>query len=141
MVVRATSAARARCGGAGRSLPPRYVAVARAIVHNQGIELVSVPYDPASGQTRVDALNNLGRRSLRRPGDPAANFFGVLEPVDALTDWAHQQGMPAIAVLNSTAAHCSRRPADGAARAPTSASATASRWARRSPRAAPISAS
>lgn len=84
------------------SLPPRYVAVARAIVHNQGIELVSVPYDPASGQTRVDALTTLAGEAYAALVIPQPNFFGVLEPVDALTDWAHQQGMLAIAVVNPT---------------------------------------
>ncbi len=34
---------------------PAYREVVRSIVHNQGIELVPVPYDPASGQTVLDA--------------------------------------------------------------------------------------
>ncbi|MBK6743217.1 MAG: aminomethyl-transferring glycine dehydrogenase subunit GcvPA [Hydrogenophilales bacterium] len=84
------------------TVPPRYVAVARAIVHNQGIELVSVPYDPASGQTRVEALAAFAGEPHAALVIPQPNFFGVLEPVDALTDWAHQQGMFAIAVVNPT---------------------------------------
>jgi len=78
---------------------PRYVAVARSTVKNQGIELVTVPYDPATGATDLAALDDI-------PGEAAAlvvpqpNFFGVLEPVDALTDWAHGRNMLAIAVVN-----------------------------------------
>jgi glycine dehydrogenase subunit 1 len=34
---------------------------------------------------------------------PQPNFFGVLEPVDELTDWAHANGMLAIAVVNPLA--------------------------------------
>ena len=81
---------------------PRYLAVARATVKNQGIELVTVPYDPATGSTDLAALDAL-------PGEAAAlvipqpNFFGVLEPVDALTDWAHGRNMLAIAVVNPLA--------------------------------------
>jgi len=43
------------------------------------------------------------------PGDftalviPQPNFFGVLEEVDALTDWAHQHNALVIAVVNPTA--------------------------------------
>jgi len=78
---------------------PRYVAVARSTVKNQGIELVTVPYDPATGATDLAALDAI-------TGDAAAlvipqpNFFGVLEPVDALTDRAHARGMLTIAVVN-----------------------------------------
>ena len=81
---------------------PRYVAVARATVKNQGIELVTVPFDPAKGTTDLAALQAL-------PGEAAAlvipqpNFFGALEPVDALTDWAHGRNMLAIAVVNPLA--------------------------------------
>ena len=34
---------------------------------------------------------------------PQPNFFGVLEPVDELTDWAHAQGALVIAVVNPIA--------------------------------------
>jgi glycine dehydrogenase subunit 1 len=84
------------------TLAPRYVAVARAIVRNQGIELVSVPYDPASGQTRGEALAAFAGEAFAALVIAQPNFFGVLEPVDALTDWAHQQGMLAIAAVNPT---------------------------------------
>ena len=81
---------------------PRYLAVARSTVKNQGIELVTVPYDEATGATDLDALDAI-------PGEAAAlvipqpNFFGVLEPVDALTDRAHARNMLAIAVVNPLA--------------------------------------
>jgi glycine dehydrogenase subunit 1 len=76
---------------------PRYRAVAQAMVKSQGIELVSVPYDPETGTTRVADLPDGTAAALVIP---QPNFFGALEPVDALTDWAHEHGMLAIALVN-----------------------------------------
>ncbi len=78
---------------------PRYVAVARSTVKNQGIELVTVPYDPATGATDLAALDALVGEAAALV-IPQPNFFGVLEPVDALADRAHARGMLAIAVVN-----------------------------------------
>lgn len=81
---------------------PRYLAVTRTTVKNQNIELVSVPFDPTTGVTDLAALDT-------QSGDfaalviPQPNFFGALEPVDALTDWAHAHNMLAIAVVNPLA--------------------------------------
>lgn len=81
---------------------PRYLAVTRATVKNQNIELVSVPFDITTGVTDLAALEAV-------TGDfaalviPQPNFFGALEPVDALTDWAHAHNMLAIAVVNPLA--------------------------------------
>jgi len=78
---------------------PRYVAVARSTVKNQGIELVTVPYDPATGATDLAALDAVAGEAAALV-IPQPNFFGVLEPADTLTDWAHARGMLAIAVVN-----------------------------------------
>ncbi len=86
-----------------RTVHPAYRRVVRNIVRNQGIELPELPYDPATGATSLEAL------AAYRGGDVAAlvipqpNFFGVLEDVDALTDWAAANGALAIAVVNPTA--------------------------------------
>ncbi len=100
-------AVRAEKRGARRVLvpvtvSPRYVAVARAIVKNQGIDLVSVPYDPETGATRIADLDALAGEPAAALVIPQPNFFGVLEPVDTLTDWAHAHGMLAIALVNPT---------------------------------------
>lgn len=81
---------------------PRYVAVARATVKNQGIELVTVPYDPATGTTDLAALDALAGEAAALV-IPQPNFFGRLEPVDELTDWAHGHNLLAIAVVNPLA--------------------------------------
>jgi len=80
---------------------PTYRSVAQTIVENQGITLEAVDYQLDAGCIDVASLP-------AEPGDVAAlvipqpNFFGVLEDVNALTDWAHAHGMLVIAVVNPT---------------------------------------
>ena len=84
-----------------RTVHPLYRKVAQAIVKNQGIVLEELDYDRAGGFIDPAALP-------KDPGDfaalviPQPNFFGVLEEVDALTDWAQQHKALAIAVVNPT---------------------------------------
>lgn len=81
-----------------KTVHPIYRRAALTTVKNQGIEMVELDYDSASGRTVL-------------PADPGAfaglvipqpNFFGVLEDVHALTDWAHEKGALAIALVNPT---------------------------------------
>ncbi len=82
------------------SLHPRYRAVTHAVVKNQGIELVEVAFDPATGVTALDALKPFEGEPCAALVIPQPNFFGALEDVDALTDWAHRHNMLAVAVAN-----------------------------------------
>lgn len=82
---------------------PRYRAVAQALVAQQGIELLSLPYCTECGHILVEALPSDAGLEAAALIIPQPNFFGVLEPVDALTDWAHAQGMLAIALVNPMA--------------------------------------
>ena len=82
---------------------PRYLAVARTTVKNQGIELVSLPWCTECGHTIVESLEAYGKEPAAALVIPQPNFFGVLEPVDAITDWAHAHNMLAIAVVNPLA--------------------------------------
>lgn len=96
-------AVRAHKGKARRVLMPKtvhptYRKVVVTTVRNQGIELVELDYDPATGRTVLPA----------EPGTfaglviPQPNFFGVLEDVHAMTDWAHAHNALAIALVNPT---------------------------------------
>lgn len=96
-------AVRAHKGKSRRVLMPKTVhptwrRVVVTTVKNQGIELVELDYDTATGRTVLPA----------EPGTfaglviPQPNFFGVLEDVHAMTDWAHANGGLAIAVVNPT---------------------------------------
>lgn len=103
MAVRANRKSKSKRILVPRTLHPLYRRVARAIVHNQGIELVELPYDPAGGHTPSEALAPYAGQDFAALVIPQPNFFGVLEEVDALTDWAHQHNMLAVAVVNPTA--------------------------------------
>ena len=101
-------AVRASRGGVKRvlvpaSLHPRYRAVTETTVKNQGIELVLVPFDPATGTTDLAALEAMAGDAAAALVIPQPNFFGALEPVDAMTDWAHAHNMLAIAAVNPLA--------------------------------------
>lgn len=82
---------------------PVYRSVVRAIVRNQGIDVVELPYCKASGQTLAEALDEFGKEEFAALVIPQPNFFGVLEEVDALTDWAHSKNALAIGVVNPMA--------------------------------------
>ncbi|SCZ58440.1 aminomethyl-transferring glycine dehydrogenase subunit GcvPA [Thiohalomonas denitrificans] len=82
---------------------PAYRQTVHTLVRNQGIELVEVPYEPESGITAVESLEPLLEEGMAAVVIPQPNFFGRLEEVDALTDWAHAHGALAIAVVNPVA--------------------------------------
>ena len=86
-----------------RTLHPAYRKTVHTIVHNQAIELVEVPFDPATGQTDMAALAAHAGEDFAALVIPQPNFFGVLEDVDGLTGFAHANGMLAIAVVNPVA--------------------------------------
>jgi glycine dehydrogenase subunit 1 len=85
-----------------RSLHPHYRAVVQAATGGQGLKLEELPYDGASGQTVAAALAAFDGQDIAALVIPQPNFFGTLEAVDALTDWAHAHGALAIAVVNPT---------------------------------------
>jgi len=82
---------------------PTYVKVARTIVSSQGIELVEVPYCTEQGVTLPESLRRFAGAPCAALVIPQPNYFGALEPVHALTDWAHAQGALAIGLVNPVA--------------------------------------
>jgi len=82
-----------------KSVHPSYRKVANTIVKNQNIILEEIDFDRESGKTGIEQLP-------AEPGDfaalviPQPNYFGTLEDVDALTDWAHSHNALVIAVVN-----------------------------------------
>jgi glycine dehydrogenase subunit 1 len=85
-----------------RTVHPVWRKVVHAIVRNQKIELIEVDYDRKGGHTTVAALDKVVTDECAALVIPQPNFFGVLEDVDALTDWAHDKGLIAIACVNPT---------------------------------------
>jgi glycine dehydrogenase subunit 1 len=85
------------------SIHPVYRSVVRAIVRNQGIDVVEIPYCKESGQTLLETLEEFCKEEFAALVIPQPNFFGILEQVDALTDWAHSRNGLAIGVVNPMA--------------------------------------
>src|SRR3546814_20440923 len=68
----------------------------------QGIEQQVVDNDQKSGQKPRAALAQHDGSKPTAVVIQQPNLFGVLEDVDAITDWAHAQGALVIAVVNPT---------------------------------------
>jgi glycine dehydrogenase subunit 1 len=85
------------------TLHPHYRQVVRGMLLGQEIATVAVPFDRQGGHLDMQALQ------AHPPGSFAAlvlaqpNFFGTLEEVNELTDWAHAQQALLIAVVNPLA--------------------------------------
>jgi len=86
-----------------RTVHPAYRKVVQTIVKNQQIEVVEVPFDKATGQTDMAALQAYAGEDYAALVIPQPNFFGVLEDVAGMTDFAHANGMLAIGVVNPLA--------------------------------------
>jgi glycine dehydrogenase subunit 1 len=84
-----------------RTLHPSYVEVVRSIVKSQAIDLIEFSYGAASGVSAMSELekqNDFAALVISQP-----NFFGALEDVDALTDFAHSKNALVIGVVNPVA--------------------------------------
>ena len=102
MAVRANRSSTARRILLPRAVNTTYAQVAAAICGNQDITFQSVDYDRASGRTLLEALVPYSGQDFTALVLQQPNFFGSLEEVDALTDWAHQNNIMIIAVVNPT---------------------------------------
>jgi glycine dehydrogenase subunit 1 len=78
-----------------------YEKVALAISGNQGLSYERLSLDRATGTTDLSALEKIDEKPvalvIQQP-----SFFGTLESVDKLTNWAHKNGVLVIAVTNPT---------------------------------------
>jgi glycine dehydrogenase subunit 1 len=96
------------------TLNPFYRKAATATVGNQGVRLeeVSCP----KGALSVADLEKYANEDITALVIQQPNFFGVLEDVDALTDWAHAHNMMVIASVNPTALGILKPPGEWGAR-------------------------
>lgn len=79
---------------------PTYLEVARAIAEGQKLNFETVPYAAGSGTTAASAFEQYQGQDITAVVIQQPNFFGLLEDVDAITDWAHANGALVIAVVN-----------------------------------------
>jgi glycine dehydrogenase subunit 1 len=83
-----------------RSLHPHYRQTLQTILIQQAIELIELPFCPEQGKTLLSTLEIWNRQDICALVIPQPNFFGSLEEVDLLTEWAHAQQAFVIAVAN-----------------------------------------
>ncbi len=83
-----------------RTVHPDYRKTADTIVSGQNIELVEVDYDRSSGTVQLDALKQAGGDDVTAVVIQQPSFFGTLEDVDAITDWAHENNALVISITN-----------------------------------------
>lgn len=86
-----------------RSVHPHYRETVKAIVHQQGIKLIEVPYEKTTGKIDINAMKALLTEDVAALVIPQPNFFGVLEDVDVLTDFARDNEYLSIALVNPMA--------------------------------------
>jgi glycine dehydrogenase subunit 1 len=112
MAVRANRKATSKRILLAAGVNPTYRKVATAIAGSQGLEFTPLPLAAASGNSDLSALDRYGTTDdapvavvIQQP-----SFFGTLEDIDRLTDWAHAHGALVIAVVNPTSLAVLRAP-------------------------------
>jgi glycine dehydrogenase subunit 1 len=91
---------------------PRYRDTVRAITTTQGIELVEVAFDAATGVMPLTALAPYNDEDIAAVVIQQPNFLGGYESVDAITDWAHGKNALVIGVVNPTSLALLRPPGE-----------------------------
>jgi glycine dehydrogenase subunit 1 len=88
-----------------------YQKVAQTIAGSQGLTFDRLPLDMTTGSTDLAALDSQDDAPvavvIQQP-----SFFGTFEQVDALTDWAHENGALVIAIVNPTSLAVLKAPGD-----------------------------
>ena len=82
-----------------QSVHPHYTQTTRNIVRNQNVSIAPIAIDD-TGLVDPSQLAGLTDTAPSAVIIQQPNFFGGLEVVDAITDWAHARGALVIAVVN-----------------------------------------
>ena len=111
MAIRANRKIKAKKVLVPKTVNPAYRKTVHDIVSNQNIEMVELDYDATTGLQSVASLPE-SPDEFAALIIPQPNFFGQLEDVGALTDWAHQHNAMVIAVVNPTSLAVLKAPSD-----------------------------
>lgn len=82
------------------TIHPYYRETIETVVRNQHIEVLTLPFDPKQGITDPAVLNQYSGEDITALIIAQPNFFGCLEQVDALTNWAHNNKTISVACVN-----------------------------------------
>lgn len=82
------------------TIHPFFRETLETIVSNQHIEIITLPFDPKQGITTLRSLDKYCGEDITALVIAQPNFFGCLELVDELTDWAHANHAVTVACVN-----------------------------------------
>ena len=102
MAVRANRKSRSRRILVPATVHPHYRQAASAVAGNQGLVFEALPYCTEEGRILPGALDRFDGQDITALIIQQPNFFGRLEDVDALCDWAHARNILVVAVVNPT---------------------------------------
>jgi glycine dehydrogenase subunit 1 len=100
MAVRINAHSKARRILVAGTLHPFYRETLETIVRNQQIELLTLPFDPTTGTIALNALQPYQNEDITALVIAQPNFFGHLELVDELTNWACKKQIISVACVN-----------------------------------------
>lgn len=103
MSVRANRKSKSRKILMPSTVHPAYRQVVTTLVKNQNIQPELLDYDSKTGTTALSSLDAYAEEDITAVVIPYPNFFGAIEEVDAITNWAHARKALVIAVVNPTA--------------------------------------
>jgi len=84
------------------NLHPHYRQTVQSVMRQEHIELVEIPFCNESGNVIPESLAKFAKEDITAIVVQHPNFFGIVEEVDALTNWAHNNNALVIAVTNPT---------------------------------------
>jgi glycine dehydrogenase subunit 1 len=79
---------------------PFYLQTLKTIVGNQNIEVIVIPIDMKTGITDLNYLERFDNEDVTSLVIASPNFFGCLEKVDTLADWATENNVISVACVN-----------------------------------------
>ncbi len=82
------------------TLHPLYRQTIETIVRNRHIEVITLPFDAQRGITAMEALAPYKGEDITALVIAQPNFFGCLEQVDELSNWAKENNTISIACVN-----------------------------------------
>lgn len=82
------------------AIHPFYRETIETILRNQHIEVITLPFDEKQGITPFSALEQYTGEDITALVITQPNFFGCLEQVDALSNWAHENKTISVACVN-----------------------------------------